>query len=136
MIEEIVIKDAATFKNETIKPKKINYFYGFNGSGKSTIGKIIKDPLIFKNCSRKFKDNEIEVLIYNQDFVDNNFHETSNIKGIFTLGKDASDAQIIEQTKNELDKKIKESNSLKEKIDEKNNEKTNKKKNFKRNVGK
>ena len=120
MIEEIVIKDAATFKNETIKPKKINYFYGFNGSGKSTIGKIIKDPLIFKNCSRKFKDNEIEVLIYNQDFVDNNFHETSNIKGIFTLGKDASDAQIFEQTKNE----------------EKNNEKTNKKKNFKRNVGK
>ena len=54
MIEEIIIGDAATFKNEIINPKKINYFYGFNGSGKSTIGKIIEDPSIFKNCSRKF----------------------------------------------------------------------------------
>ena len=104
MIEEIEIKDAATFEDELIKPKKINYFYGFNGSGKSTIAKIIQNPLIFKNCSRKFRDNEIEVLIYNQDFVDNNFYEMSNIKGIFTLGKDASDAQkIIEQTKIELE---------------------------------
>lgn len=131
MIEEIVIGDAATFKNEIINPKKINYFYGFNGSGKSTIGKIIENPSIFKNCSRKFRDDEIEVLIYNQDFVDNNFYETSNIKGIFTLGKDASDAQkIIEQTKIELDKKVKESNSLKAKIDEKNNEKNTEEKNF------
>lgn len=131
MIEEIEIKDAATFKNEIINPKKINYFYGFNGSGKSTIGKIIENPSIFKNCSRKFQNDEVEVLIYNQDFVDNNFYETSNIKGIFTLGKDASDAQkIIEQTKTDLDKKIKDLNSLKVKIAEKNNEKTTEEKNF------
>lgn len=88
MIEEIKLKKAATFDDETIIPKKINYFYGFNGSGKSTIGKIIKNQSEYENCSVKFRDNkETEVLIYNQNFVEDNFYETSSIDGIFTLGK-------------------------------------------------
>lgn len=53
MIEEIEIKDAATFKNEIINPKKINYFHGLNGSGKSTIGRIIENLSIFKKLLKK-----------------------------------------------------------------------------------
>ena len=124
MIEEIEINNAATFKHEIINPKKVNYFYGFNGSGKSTLAKIIENPLVFGNCLRKFTNEEIEVLAYNQAFVDNNFYETSNIKGIFTLGKDATEVQkIIEDTKAELDKKSRELNCLKLKVDEKYREK-------------
>lgn len=106
MIEEIKLKKAATFDDETIIPKKINYFYGFNGSGKSTIGKIIKNQSEYENCSVKFRDNkETEVLIYNQNFVEDNFYETSSIDGIFTLGKNASDAErIIDETKEKLNK--------------------------------
>ena len=52
--------------------------------------------------------SESETLVYNKDFVDMNFDETSKVKGIFTLGKEANEAneKIIE--KELLSNKIKE----------------------------
>lgn len=41
MITELKLKNVATFKDEqTITTKEINYIYGGNGSGKTTISRM------------------------------------------------------------------------------------------------
>ena len=98
MIKEIKLMDVASFKNEVlIYPKKINFFYGSNGTGKTTISKYINNPYStsYNNCCISLDNNSAENLVYNKDFVDINFNNYSMIKGIFTLGKDSRD--IIKQ---------------------------------------
>ena len=95
MIEKIEIKDTATYKNETINNlSKINFIYGNNGSGKTTISRIIRDENKYPTCLVKWKDNtKLETLVYNADFVEENFQPSQEIKGIFTLGKEEADTQ-------------------------------------------
>ena len=111
MIEKIKIKDTATYKNETIDNlSKINFIYGNNGSGKTTISRIIRDESKYPTCSVKWKDNtKLETLVYNSDFVEENFQPSQEIKGIFTLGKEEVDTQKkIDFEKNEIEKCNKE----------------------------
>ena len=44
VIEKIVLNDA-TFTNEVIEPTYVNFFYGKNGSGKSTIVRTLKENI-------------------------------------------------------------------------------------------
>lgn len=47
MIEKIIIKNTATFDNEGVEIdnlKKINFVYGANGCGKTTISNVIASP--------------------------------------------------------------------------------------------
>lgn len=91
MITDILLSDVATFRNSvSVKPKKVNYIYGANGSGKTTISKVISNISNHKSCSIDFISNEIDVVAYNRDFVANEFHQ---LKGIFTLGKDVPEAE-------------------------------------------
>ena len=111
MIEKIEIKDTATYKNETIDNlSKINFIYGNNGSGKTTISRIIRDESKYPTCSVKWKDNtQLETLVYNSDFVEENFQPSQEIKGIFTLGKEEVDTQKkIDLEKGEIEKINKE----------------------------
>lgn len=51
MIEQIHIKDVATFKDEYLSDlKKVNFIYGSNGSGKTTISNVIKSVGEYKDC--------------------------------------------------------------------------------------
>ncbi|MBR5581417.1 MAG: AAA family ATPase [Treponema sp.] len=126
MIEKIEIKDIATYTNETLDNlSKVNFVYGNNGSGKTTISRIIREESKFPTCNIKWKDNtRLETLVYNSDFVEENFQPSQEIKGIFTLGKEESDTQkrINEEKKfiDDTQKKIDElTNALSE-----NNDKT------------
>lgn len=112
MISEIKIDGIATYKKETMMtPTEINYVYGCNGSGKTTLSNLIRTPEKYNTCSLKWEDNKLETLVYNRDFIKENFSQSSAIKGIFTLGKDAKDTkEIIDKLKKEigdLDDKIK-----------------------------
>ena len=55
MISQISIKNVASYDNTGVvinTDKKINYFFGYNGSGKSTIAKYLHDitlPIIEHN---------------------------------------------------------------------------------------
>lgn len=90
MIKNIVIKNVATYdaNGASIESlKKINYFYGANGSGKTTISNLLQTPAnpMFANCSIEWEnDIPVEMLVYNKSFRDHNFNE--KIPGVFTLG--------------------------------------------------
>lgn len=97
MIKQIKLDNVATYTKENgilIRPTKINYFYGNNGSGKSTLANVIKDSKNekFESCNILWESPlKIDTLVYNKDFVQENFSEKKDIKGIFTLGKESID---------------------------------------------
>ncbi|EHL6013585.1 AAA family ATPase [Escherichia coli] len=92
MIESISVSQAGSYGNDpqSLTPlAKINYIYGSNGAGKTTISKIILNESNFPTCKMKWKnDNKLTPYVYNRDFVANNFSGDS-IQGIFTLGEES-----------------------------------------------
>ncbi|PCJ95097.1 MAG: AAA family ATPase [Zetaproteobacteria bacterium] len=108
MIEQIEIKSAASYNDEGSlidELSKVNIFYGANGSGKTTISRLINDSTEerFKDCSIKWSDDEeLETFVYNQDFINKNFNQDDQqLKGIFTLGEDESTKLILINEQNE-----------------------------------
>ncbi|EFJ5714058.1 AAA family ATPase [Escherichia coli] len=94
MIESISVSQAGSYGNDVqymMPLMKINYIYGSNGAGKTTISKIIHNALGFPTCQIKWKNNnQLTPYVYNRDFVVNNFSGDS-IKGIFTLGEETKE---------------------------------------------
>jgi AAA15 family ATPase/GTPase len=98
--------------------KKVNLIYGLNGTGKSTLSDFLYDRSnsTFSNCSVDGLSNE-DILVYSQRFIRDNFYESDNLKGIFTLSKENREAEekirIAEKeiTKLETEKK-KKSNAI------------------------
>lgn len=124
MIKEIKLDNVATYTKENgtlIKPTKINYFYGNNGSGKSTLANVLKDSKNerFEKCNILWENSsEIDTLVYNKDFVQENFSQKKEIKGIFTLGKESVDIkEKIEHLKEEKEKESKNFNKTKESLE-------------------
>ena len=102
MIQSIDIVDSATFiggPHQLFGLKPINYFFGGNGSGKTTISRNIAAGLSDKCTITWTGDLPLIRLVYNKDFVESNFSETEEFKGIFTLGEDEINlaSQIEEQ---------------------------------------
>ncbi|WKK60357.1 AAA family ATPase [Sphingobacterium sp. BN32] len=91
MITKIILNKVASYKNQTalITDKKVNLIYGLNGTGKSTLSNYLHQRTDdrFKNCSIEGLDDDHEILVYNQTFIQENFFEAENLKGIFTLSK-------------------------------------------------
>ena len=108
MINSIFIKDVATFDNNGIQVndlKKINFIYGANASGKTTISSLLHNPDDEKfanaGCSVKWKnDILLQTLVYNKDFRERNF-ENGKMAGVFTLGEATAEQikEIEEKTK-------------------------------------
>jgi wobble nucleotide-excising tRNase len=109
MIEQIRIKGPASFKDvdETLSDlSQFNYIYGSNGSGKTTISRLIANVASYPDCQITWKGGTLmEPLVYNRDFVERNFSQSAEVKGIFTLGeKDQSILDKIAEAKAALDK--------------------------------
>ncbi len=94
MIEGIKIKSVASFgdKEQVIEGlSQNNFFYGSNGSGKTTISRLIADEDAddYSKCSVIWRSgNKLETLVYNRDFIDRNFNSDAELRGIFTLGEE------------------------------------------------
>jgi len=97
MIENIEISNVATFTDEKqilSNLREVNYIYGANGSGKTTISRVLNNPTSYPSCSVIWKnDNKLPILVYNKDFVDEHFSASETLKGVFTLGKNSIDLQ-------------------------------------------
>jgi len=104
MITKIKLHKTASYTDVVeIEPKEINYFFGSNGTGKSSLGKVIANISAYSHCNLDWAASQIDVFIYNKQFVQDNFSQSNAIKGIFTLGKDATDVQkFIEDTNTKI----------------------------------
>jgi wobble nucleotide-excising tRNase len=80
-IEEIFLDDN-TFHGLAINPTLINYFYGKNGSGKSTIARLIRSQSGITPDVSNF-----EVLVYDKDFITRNIKEDAAMPGVFSLNE-------------------------------------------------
>ena len=82
-IEKITLNDA-TFTGEIVEPTFVNFFYGKNGAGKSTIARTIK-----ANNSIQWQDGksaaDYDVLVYDTDVINANFASYDNLQGVFTV---------------------------------------------------
>lgn len=108
MIESIDIKNVATYDNQGVQLndlKKVNFVYGANGCGKTTISNFIHDKtdLKFKDSSIKWEnDLPIKVLVYNKGFRERNFGK-GKLNGVFTIGEaTAEQIKVIEEKAEEL----------------------------------
>lgn len=84
-IEKLML-NAATFHGISVEPTLINFFYGNNGTGKSTIARAVHANEGLSWQAGKSAD-DYSVLVYNQEFVEANFRDYGKLKGVFTVGE-------------------------------------------------
>lgn len=109
MITKINLNKVASYKSqatlETDKP--LNLIYGLNGTGKSTLSNYLlkRTDEKFNNCSIEGLDDNHDILVYNQTFIQENFFESESLKGIFTLSKENKEAETkISDAQKEIEK--------------------------------
>ncbi|GAA9806911.1 AAA family ATPase [Helicobacter pylori] len=113
-ISQIVLKNAATFGESEASFEdlnSINFIYGANGSGKTTTSSFLKN-LAENRIEDKFANSEIKwhngeslkIEVYNKQFKEEQFRN-SQVKCIFTLGKETNEnLENIESKKESINK--------------------------------
>lgn len=100
MIKRIKISNTPPYLcgEQVIEARHINFIFGLNGSGKTTISRYLRNSehSCYCDCLTEWDGLPIECAVYNRDYVDDNFSESS-IPGIFTLGEE--NIEIQEQIK-------------------------------------
>lgn len=99
--------------------RRINFIFGANGTGKTTISRVIAQVENYADCRLTWQGGTpIDVMAYNRDFVDRNFNQDSPLQGVFTLGESQVEAeQQIEELKPKIEKAISDISSLKTQLD-------------------
>lgn len=108
MIESITISNVATYNSTPVQLgglSQFNFVFGSNGTGKTTISRVIADESKFPTCKIAWKaGTKLQPLVYNHDFVERNFNQSAELKGVFTLGEKQLDTLAkIAKAKGELD---------------------------------
>ncbi|KFC80571.1 AAA family ATPase [Buttiauxella agrestis] len=122
---ELRLKNITSYQKDTVTTinlsKKINILYGHNGSGKSTISNFFYNTAHadFQDCECSSLEN-FRPVVYNSKFIEDNFYNTKEQKGVFTLSKANAD----------IEKEIAEKEILKESLTNQYREKINSAKNL------
>ena len=132
MITKIQMKECAPYDNngaELDECKRVNFIYGANGSGKSTISEFLRT---YGSQNQRYARSSITwssveqapIMVYNREFRKMNFSQDSGIPGVFTLGEATiEEIRELELLKTELANKREEANkrnnAIKKKEDEK-----------------
>ncbi|MGE0257027.1 MAG: AAA family ATPase [Alphaproteobacteria bacterium] len=103
MLSEIFVSGTGSYEEpgSALKDcKVVNFIYGTNGAGKTTITRVVEDPSKYSASKVTWSTGqELLRYIYNSDFVSRNFK--SQMQGVFTLGE-KSDDTIAEITERKL----------------------------------
>lgn len=70
----------------------VNFFYGNNGAGKSSIGHAIDENDGVVWADGKTAD-DYDVLVYNQDYINSNFENYGDLQGVFIFGEEDIEAK-------------------------------------------
>lgn len=138
----MTIKNVATYGQNgehLTELKEINFLYGSNGSGKTTISEYLRSSIHdkYRDCSYDSSGGNYDIVVYNRNFVEENFKEYSNIKGIFTLGEASKELQEkIEELQEDIEKYESKIIKVEENIKEKEKEKKSVEDKFKNRVWK
>ncbi len=130
MISKITIKDVASYSPDSAiqietSNKRVNLFFGLNGSGKSTIGNYLQSPNEprFSKCSIESSSTNSDVLVYNQNFIERTFYQKANQPGIFSVGEENRENQEeINSLKNEIELYKRDNNKIEGEIEYKKRE--------------
>ncbi|BDB56074.1 AAA family ATPase [Flavobacterium ammonificans] len=112
MLEAINIKKVASFDDtgiQIIGLKKVNFIYGANGCGKTTISNFLSNLASDKylHCSSSWVNNtSLKTLVYNKEFREINFGK-GKLDGIFTLGQASTEQVAVIENKTEQLKQLK-----------------------------
>jgi wobble nucleotide-excising tRNase len=98
MITNIMLNGISSYKNEAtiVDLKKVNFFFGNNGSGKSTIAKFLfnlsleeeNKSLDFINCNQVgYVKEDCDILVFDEKFIERNFIKKDVQNGIFSLNQ-------------------------------------------------
>ena len=96
-----ILLDTKTYHNVEIEPTLINFFFGKNGVGKSTIAECFKGERtgISSNLA------SYEVLVYDQEFIRKNLREDESLPGVFSMNEEDIEKQNqISAKQGELDR--------------------------------
>ncbi len=137
MIENIFIKNVASYDGagaQLSNLKEINFIYGANGSGKTTISNFTSDQVNtgFKDCNLQWKHGQtLNCLVYNKKFRENNFGK-GKIEGVFTLGEASKEDLILIEEKQKQLKMLKDDGlKKKEALEKQRNSKSDEENSFK-----
>lgn len=97
MIKSLDIKGAPCFPREGLEIgtfEEINFFFGSNGSGKTTISRALGDVDRYTGTSIGWEDprSEPKVKVYNRDYVQDTFG-SAHLPGVFLLGSESKEAR-------------------------------------------
>jgi len=116
MITSLSLAKHATFGLDPVALSgltKTNFIFGDNGSGKTTISRLIANPSNSDFFACKINWDAKKPLredAYNKDFVEQNFRQDKELPGVFTLGRETIKTKIriceLEEEIKGLDNKI------------------------------
>ena len=89
MIKRITIRDVASYDHEGVTFNdlaKVNFIFGGNGTGKTTLSRVLAHPMDYPACKVEWDGKPVEVLVYNQDFKRDSLRES--VPGVITIGFD------------------------------------------------
>ena len=109
MIDSIHIKSVASYDDNGVEIqnlKKMNFFFGANGTGKSTIARHLynfalnedeKDNNFSKSTLSGFDPEKETVKVFDADYVNRNFYNSDSLNGVFSLNEknEAIDKEIM-----------------------------------------
>ena len=84
-----------------IEPTYVNFFFGNNGAGKSTIAKAIQSGTGITYAPGRSATDYLP-LVYNQEFIDEHMRSYRNMRGVFTLNAKNADIQVEIDAQTEL----------------------------------
>ncbi|HEY3388701.1 MAG TPA: AAA family ATPase, partial [Prolixibacteraceae bacterium] len=100
MIKSLTIKNVATYESvegvQIPDLKKVNFIFGFNGSGKSTIVKYLYNLSLdasfksqdFNDCSQSgYVEANHQIIVFDENFTEVNFKKNPVLKGVFSLNQ-------------------------------------------------
>lgn len=79
--------DRATFHNASVeKLSFINFFYSTNGAGRSSVAYAIEEAEGVPLADGRSRDDH-NILVYNRNFMDENFSSYGDLKNVFIVNK-------------------------------------------------
>ncbi|WP_082175856.1 AAA family ATPase [Schaalia meyeri] len=108
MITEVDLSEVPCFASgaKLTKLNKVNFVFGPNGTGKTSITRILSAGPDDSRITRDAEPSNREILILNSDYIENTFQDT--VDGIFFLGKQSIANENEIQDNKRLEEQLKE----------------------------